>query len=76
MNITIYAYPNPVADILYLKNMPGPPISISLISNEGRRHLLKFQNNGIDISEFAPGIYVLEMEFEYGVSSIFRVSKK
>ena len=76
MSAKIYAYPNPVADILYLKNVPGSPISISLISNEGRRHLLHYQNNGIDVSNFAPGIYVLEMEFENGLSAIFRVSKK
>ena len=75
MNSTIYAYPNPVADKLYLKNMPGPPLSVSLISNEGRQHLLHYQNNGIDVSNFAPGIYVLEIEFEYGETSIFRISK-
>ena len=76
MSPKIYAYPNPVADILYIKNIPGDPVKVSLISNEGRRHLLHYQNNGIDVSNFAPGIYVLEMEFENGLSSIFRVSKK
>jgi GH25 family lysozyme M1 (1,4-beta-N-acetylmuramidase) len=75
-NTKIYAYPNPVTDLLYIKNIPGEPVKVSLISNEGRRHIVKFQNNSIDVSNFAPGIYVLEMEFEHGFFSISRVSKK
>ncbi len=72
----IYAYPNPVCDILSIKNTPNNPLKATLISMEGRCFAIDFVQNRTNLMGFAPGIYLLDLEFENGRHSLLRLSKK
>ncbi|RED49348.1 T9SS type A sorting domain-containing protein [Seonamhaeicola aphaedonensis] len=70
-NISIY--PNPVASQLYIKKKGGIQINtISIYNIQGRKvHTAKSNKTleTIHVSKFTPGLYILELETEFGSKS-------
>jgi len=56
-------YPNPVSEILYLNNIPD---NATITLFDGGARIVYSENstnrNSIDLSNYAPGIYVLRIE--------------
>ena len=61
----IVFYPNPVNDILYIKTEKETIPEVKLFSLEGQL-LLNIKGNEIDVSGFAAGIYMLEVDGKKG----------
>jgi len=61
----IVFYPNPVNDILYIKTEKETIPEVKLYSLEGQL-LLNIKGNEIDVSGFAAGIYMLEVDGKKG----------
>jgi predicted esterase len=60
---TIIVYPNPVRNKLYIKGINGV-FNADIYDLSGRKRISTFNSNKteIDISEFQPGIYILEIK--------------
>ena len=74
-NSTIQIYPNPVSDRLILKTNSGSESTeVSMVGSLGNLVLpfttLNALNNGIDVSQFAPGVYYLVFKNDSGLSPV------
>ncbi len=74
-NSTIQIYPNPVNDRLILKTNSGSESTeVSMVGSLGNLVLpfttLNALNNGIDVSQFAPGVYYLVFRNDSGLSPV------
>ena len=74
-NSTIQIYPNPVNDRLILKTNSGSESTeVSMVGSLGNLVLpfttLNALNNGIDVSQFAPGVYYLVFKNDSGLSPV------
>ncbi|MCQ2315053.1 MAG: T9SS type A sorting domain-containing protein [Bacteroidales bacterium] len=66
--VTSFCSPNPASNVINIENPSGAKIeSVSLYDISGR--LVKKQHSDlgtIDISSFAPGVYILKLSLENG----------
>lgn len=54
-------YPNPVRDILFVSNMGEAIVKMSIISVHGSKKNVIPHNSTINVSDFIPGMYILEI---------------
>lgn len=67
LNSTIRMYPNPVQNTLYIENLNTIPIDLVINDLQGNKIYkseLRQLNTSINLSNFEPGIYLLNMQTE------------
>lgn len=55
-------YPNPVSDILYLKNLPCETMDYAIFNTLGQKVTEGVSNGSISVADFGKGIYVLQIK--------------
>ncbi len=73
-NLTLY--PNPTDGLLNISNPNFIKINeVAIFNVYGQKLQAKFENNSVDISPFANGIYLIRVEDENGKQGIFKIIK-
>ncbi|NPA43384.1 MAG: T9SS type A sorting domain-containing protein [Chlorobi bacterium] len=54
-------YPNPADDVLFIEGTNARPVSATVFSITGNRTQARFGNGRVDLSELAPGLYILRI---------------
>lgn len=57
-------YPNPVSEVLYLKNLPCEAVDYSIFNVLGQKVASGITNGAISVAEFEKGIYLLQIKGE------------
>ena len=57
-------YPNPVSDVLYLKNLPYETVNYSVFNVLGQKVTVGSSNGTISVAELEKGLYVLQVKGE------------
>ncbi|QQV03829.1 MULTISPECIES: T9SS type A sorting domain-containing protein [Chryseobacterium] len=65
-NITVY--PNPVTEILNIKSQ-NKVNSISIVDINGRKINVKDNENQIDVRDLVPGVYLISIETQQGITT-------
>ncbi len=77
---TCFIYPNPVVNLLYIKGKNINNIYATLYNTTGivvaKLTINDLTNSGINMSNFAPGIYIVQIEKADGDQQSFKVVKK
>ena len=60
----IEVYPNPVSDVLYLKNLPYETVNYSVFNVLGQKVTVGSSNGTISVAELEKGFYVLQVKGE------------
>ena len=55
-------YPNPVSDVIYLKNLPDGPVDYSIFNMMGQMVAAGSTSGTIPVAEMKKGLYVLQIE--------------
>ncbi len=58
-------YPNPVSNVLYVKNLPCEKVEYSIFNILGQKVMAGSSNGAISIAGLEKGIYFLQVEGEY-----------
>ena len=57
-------YPNPVSDVLYLKNLPCETVQYSIVNVLGQEVMTGLSNGSISVAALEKGVYVLQIKGE------------
>lgn len=57
-------YPNPVSDVLYIKNLSGDPADYSIFNVLGQKITEGVSNGTVSVADFEKGLYVLQIKDE------------
>ena len=57
-------YPNPVSDILYLKNLPGDVVDYSIFNTLGQKVASGSSSGSISVAALGKGLYILQIKSE------------
>lgn len=64
-------YPNPVIDVLQIRNNVNSPISaVKITDSTGRIILTEYNKQEIDVSHLSNGIYFIEVESDNGIEAL------
>ena len=55
-------YPNPVSDVLYIKNLPGEMVNYSIFNVLGQQVAVGSTDGSISVSDLQKGVYVLQIK--------------
>ena len=55
-------YPNPVSDVLYLKNLPNEQVEYSIFNVIGQKVAAGSSSGSISVASLEPGLYVLQIK--------------
>ena len=61
---SLEVYPNPVSDVLYIKNLPGEQVDYSIFNVLGKMVISGSSNGTIYVSGLDKGLYVLQIRGE------------
>lgn len=57
-------YPNPVSDVLYMKNLPCEKVNYSIFNVLGQKVATGSSNGSISVAELGKGVYILQVKGE------------
>ena len=57
-------FPNPVSDVLYLKNLPCETVGYSIFNVLGQKVAAGSSNGSIPVAELGKGVYILQVKGE------------
>ena len=57
-------YPNPVSDVLYMKNLPCEKVNYSIFNVLGQKMATGSSNGSISVAELGKGVYILQVKGE------------
>lgn len=63
-------YPNPVSEILYLKNLPREGVEYTIYNVMGRRVAAGSTDGAISVAEMEEGVYLLQIEGEKQLKTV------
>lgn len=61
---SLVVYPNPVSDVLYMKNLPNKQVEYSIFNVLGQRLVSGTSSGSISVSELGEGLYFLHIKSE------------